>query len=104
MLVPIVHQTTASGRAIELEAAALRQLVAHASTKVGVPFYGAAKLQQQPDTFMLCEYYADRAAFDNHLAQPAVKVLLRSFDSLIASTPQLTFCDSPGCSGLSRGH
>lgn len=98
MLVLHVHLKAASGRASELESV-LRRLVDHAGTEVGVIFYGAARVQQEPDRFMLSEYYTDRTAFDNHLAQPKVQALLHSFESLLAAAPELTFCDSVAGTG-----
>lgn len=71
----------------------LRSLVTLAEHEPGIIFYAVQRPQGESDTFILYEYYEDKAAWEVHLKFDPVQDKLKCFESLLTKAPTLTFCD-----------
>jgi quinol monooxygenase YgiN len=63
-------------------------------------FYAVHRQQADADALVLYELYRDRAAWEAHMALPAVQAVLQQFDTLLAQPPRLVFCDPLAWSGM----
>lgn len=92
MFILIVELETDAARAAELETV-LRALAANAEHEPGIHLYGVQRLQDNSTRFILCEYYADKAAWETHMQNAFVQEKLKRFDALLTAAPKVTRCD-----------
>jgi quinol monooxygenase YgiN len=93
MFVLMVELEAASGQA-EALAQVLRELVGIAADESGVHFYAVQRDRADAARFVLCEFYADEAAWQAHLVYPPVRERLALFDGLLAAPPRIVQCDA----------
>lgn len=75
-------------------------LARQATDEPGTLFYAVHRQEENADALVLYELYRDRAAWEAHMALPAVQVVLQQFDALLAQPPRLVFCDPLAWSGI----
>lgn len=93
MLLLLAELTATPATAAEVEQI-LTRLAETANMEPGTLGYMVHRPQGAPDTFLLTELYASRAACDAHLASPPVRAALARFESLLSAPPQIRFCDA----------
>lgn len=99
MLLLLAELSATPATAAEVEQI-LTRLADAAKSEPGTLGYTVHRPQGAPDTFVVAELYADRAACDAHLASPEVRAALARFEPLLAAPPQIRFCDA--LAGFSR--
>lgn len=99
MFVLLVELETDQARSGELESV-LRSLVASAEHEPGILFYAVQRPQDEFERYILCEYYADKAAWETHMQLERVQEKLKCLDSLLKVPPKLTFCDAIATTSL----
>lgn len=72
----------------------LRAMVATADAEPGVVVYAVNRPAERPDTFLLYELYRTRGDCEAHLQLPVIADALAQFETLLASPPNVTFCES----------
>lgn len=101
MFVLLVELKTCRDRSEELETV-LRSLVESAENEPGILFYAVQRPQDEPEIFILYEYYADKKSWETHLENEWVKETLKRFDALLRYPPKLTFCDAVSTTSMAR--
>ena len=77
----------------------LAGLAQQAGSEPGILFYAVHRQQADQNALVLYELYQDRAAWETHMALPAVQAVLQQFDALLVQPPRLVFCDPLAWSG-----
>ena len=72
----------------------LQTLVDLSQHEAATIFYAAHSSQDRPHFYVLYEQYADRAAWEAHLADAAVQSELKRFDTLLAAPPAINFLNA----------
>lgn len=93
MFVLIVELEAKPGKTGELESL-LRNLVQLAEKEPGTLFYGVQQLQDNPEQFILCEYYADKNAWETHMQYESVQKNIHSLTHTLKGEPKIRFCDA----------
>lgn len=99
MFVLMVELEAVSGQAERL-AQLLHELVVIVADEPGVHFYAVQRERANAARFVLCEFYADEAAWQAHLAYPPVRERLALFDALLAAPPRIVQCDALAASPM----
>lgn len=102
MFVLLVELQADQGRSEELESL-LRSLVALAEHEPGTLFYAVQRPQVETDTFVLYEYYEDKAAWETHMNSESVQNKIKCFESLLKVSPKIIFHDVVSATAISNG-
>lgn len=99
MFLLLVELQAKPSAAAELERV-LAALAEGARAEPGTVAYAVHRQQEDAQAFVLYELYRDRAAFDAHLALPAVQSAMQRFEELLTAPPRLVFCDTVAVAGI----
>ncbi|GAA0622636.1 putative quinol monooxygenase [Sporichthya brevicatena] len=73
---------------------AIPKLVEASNAEEGVQFYQCYESLAEPNTFVMIEVYADKAAMDAHLASPHFQQAGKGLGMVLAGKPTLTYFEA----------
>ena len=83
-LAGVVTITSREGKADEL-AALLSKMHSEAVNDDGCDLYSVVRLDRDPDTFVLVEFYRDQQSLEAHQQNPALRALGATMSELVAA-------------------
>ncbi|HYD60734.1 MAG TPA: putative quinol monooxygenase [Noviherbaspirillum sp.] len=101
MLVLVVELEANPAFCEELESM-LRSMVDASGQEAGTIFYAAHRVPERNNVFVLYERYKDRAALDMHLQSTVIQHALKRFETMLATPPKITFCETIATTALGQ--
>lgn len=80
---------------------AIPRLVDASNAEEGILSYQCYEATAQPNTFVMIEVYADKAAMDSHLASPHFQQAGKGLGMVLAGAPTLTYYEAGDAQALS---